>query len=41
MERFRKTKTITFKADQIGAFTIWCQLHPQNIHLRGTLNVIP
>jgi nitrosocyanin len=36
-----ETKTITFKADKIGAFTIWCQLHPQNIHLRGTLNVIP
>ncbi len=36
-----ETKTITFKADKVGAFTIWCQLHPQNIHLRGTLNVIP
>jgi|GEM_PF-442866 nitrosocyanin len=35
-----ETKTITFKADQAGAFTIWCQLHPQNVHLRGTLNVI-
>ncbi len=36
-----ETKNITFKADKVGAFTIWCQLHPQNIRLRGTLNVIP
>lgn len=36
-----ETKTITFKADKVGAFAIWCQLHPQNIHLRGTMNVIP
>jgi nitrosocyanin len=35
-----ETKTITFKADKVGAFTIWCQLHPKNIHLPGTLNVI-
>lgn len=36
-----ETRTVTFMADKIGAFTIWCQLHPQNIHLPGTLNVIP
>ena len=35
-----ETKTITFKADKVGAFTIWCQLHPKNIHLPGTLNVV-
>ena len=35
-----ESKTITFKADKVGAFTIWCQLHPKNIHLPGTLNVI-
>lgn len=35
-----ETKTITFSADKAGAFTIWCQLHPKNIHLPGTLNVI-
>lgn len=35
-----ETATITFKADKAGAFTIWCQLHPKNIHLPGTLNVI-
>lgn len=35
-----ETKTISFKADKAGAFTIWCQLHPKNIHLPGTLNVI-
>ncbi|WP_256208385.1 nitrosocyanin [Nitrosospira briensis] len=35
-----ETKTITFKADKVGAFVIWCQLHPKNIHLPGTLNVI-
>ena len=35
-----ETKTISFKADKVGAFTIWCQLHPKNIHLPGSLNVI-
>lgn len=35
-----ETKTISFTADQAGAFTIWCQLHPKNIHLPGTLNVL-
>jgi nitrosocyanin len=35
-----ETKTVSFKADKAGAFTIWCQLHPRNIHLPGSLNVI-
>ncbi|QBQ56594.1 nitrosocyanin [Nitrosococcus wardiae] len=35
-----ETKTIKFKADKAGAFTIWCQLHPKNIHLPGSLNVV-
>jgi nitrosocyanin len=35
-----ETKTITLKADKSGAFTIWCQLHPKNIHLPGALNVV-
>lgn len=35
-----KTKVVRFVADKVGAFTIWCQLHPQNIHLPGSLNVI-
>ncbi len=35
-----ESKTITFKADKAGAFTIWCQLHPKNIHLPGSLNVV-
>ncbi len=35
-----ETKTISFKADKAGAFTIWCQLHPKNIHLPGSLNVV-
>ncbi len=35
-----ETKTISFTADKAGAFTIWCQLHPKNIHLPGTLNVV-
>lgn len=35
-----KSKTIRFVADKAGAFTIWCQLHPKNIHLPGSLNVI-
>lgn len=35
-----ETKTVSFVAKKAGAFTIWCQLHPRNIHLPGTLNVI-
>ncbi|SOD41993.1 nitrosocyanin [Nitrosovibrio sp. Nv4] len=35
-----ETKDISFVADKAGAFTIWCQLHPKNIHLPGSLNVI-
>lgn len=35
-----ESKTISFVADKAGAFTIWCQLHPKNIHLPGSLNVI-
>lgn len=35
-----ETKTIAFVANKAGAFTIWCQLHPKNIHLPGSLNVV-
>ena len=35
-----ESKTISFVADKAGAFTIWCPLHPKNIHLPGSLNVI-
>ena len=35
-----ETKVISFVADKVGAFTIWCHLHPKNIHLPGSLNVI-
>lgn len=35
-----ETKVISLVADKAGAFTIWCQLHPKNIHLPGSLNVI-
>jgi nitrosocyanin len=35
-----ESKTISFVADKAGAFPIWCQLHPKNIHLPGTLNVL-
>ena len=35
-----ETKTVSIKADKSGAFTIWCQLHPKNIHLPGSLNVV-
>ena len=35
-----ETKTISFTADKKGAFNIYCQLHPQNIHLPGSLNVV-
>ena len=35
-----ETKVISFVADKVGAFTIWCQLNPKNIHLHGSLNVM-
>ncbi|SDW89809.1 nitrosocyanin [Nitrosomonas communis] len=35
-----ESKTISFVADKAGAFPIWCQLHPKNIHLPGTFNVL-
>lgn len=35
-----ETKTVSFTANKAGAFTIWCQLHPKNIHLPGSLNVV-
>ncbi|WP_292976929.1 nitrosocyanin [Nitrosomonas sp.] len=35
-----ETKTISFTADKKGAFNIYCQLHPMNIHLPGSLNVV-
>ena len=35
-----ETKTISFTADKAGAFNVYCQLHPQSIHLPGSLNVI-
>ncbi|KIO48503.1 nitrosocyanin [Nitrosospira sp. NpAV] len=35
-----ETKTVAFTANKVGAFTIWCQLHPKNIHLPGSLNVV-
>ncbi|SFW26146.1 nitrosocyanin [Nitrosovibrio sp. Nv17] len=35
-----ETKTVSFVANKAGAFTIWCQLHPKNIHLPGSLNVV-
>jgi nitrosocyanin len=36
----KETKTVSFTANKAGAFTIWCQLHPKNIHLPGSLNVV-
>ena len=33
-------KTISFTADKKGAYNVYCQLHPQNIHLPGSLNVV-
>lgn len=36
-----ETRTVRFVADKVGAFPIWCHLHPQNVHLLGTLSVIP
>lgn len=35
-----ETRTVEFVADQAGSFQIYCQLHPRNVHLPGTLNVI-
>ena len=36
----KETKTVSFTANKAGAFTIWCQLHPKNVHLPGSLNVL-
>ncbi len=35
-----ETQTVSFVADKTGAFTIWCHLHPDALHLPGTLNVL-
>jgi nitrosocyanin len=37
----KETKSIQFKASKPGAYTIWCKLHPKNVHLPGSFVVIP
>jgi len=34
-------KTFSFKATRPGSFTIWCKLHPKNVHLPGSFMVLP
>lgn len=36
----KETKEFSFTANKIGSFTIWCNLHPKNVHLPGTFSVI-
>lgn len=36
----KEKKQFSFTANKVGSYTIWCNLHPKNIHLPGTLSVI-
>ncbi|MEO0218181.1 MAG: nitrosocyanin [candidate division WOR-3 bacterium] len=36
----KETKSFSFIANKVGSYTIWCNLHPKNIHLPGTFSVI-
>ncbi|MEO0223492.1 MAG: nitrosocyanin [candidate division WOR-3 bacterium] len=36
----KETKEFSFVANKVGSYTIWCNLHPKNIHLPGTFSVI-
>lgn len=36
-----ETRTFSFKATRPGSFTIWCKLHPKNVHLPGSFMVMP
>ncbi len=37
----KEEKRFSFMARKPGAFTIWCKLHPKNVHLPGTFLVLP
>ena len=37
----KETKEVKFKASKPGSYTIWCKLHPKNVHLPGSFSVIP
>jgi len=34
-----ETASVSFTADKPGAYLIWCQLHPKNVHLPGSFIV--
>ncbi len=34
-----ETASVSFMADKPGAYLIWCQLHPKNVHLPGSFMV--
>ncbi|MEO0148172.1 MAG: cupredoxin domain-containing protein [candidate division WOR-3 bacterium] len=36
----QETAKVSFTADRPGAYTIWCNLHPKNIHLPGSFVVV-
>jgi nitrosocyanin len=35
----KETKELRFTPKKAGSYTIWCKLHPKNVHLPGTLIV--
>lgn len=37
----KESTTVRFKANKPGSYTIWCKLHPKNVHLPGTFSVLP
>ncbi|MEO0215032.1 MAG: nitrosocyanin [candidate division WOR-3 bacterium] len=36
----QETAKVSFTADRPGAYTIWCNLYPKNIHLPGSFVVV-
>lgn len=36
-----ETRSVRFKAEKPGAYTIWCKLHPRNVHLPGSFTILP
>lgn len=37
----KERRSVAFRATRAGSYTIWCKLHPKNVHLPGTLAVLP
>ena len=37
----KERRDLAFRPTRPGAYTIWCKLHPKNVHLPGTFAVLP